>query len=117
MAVIKKFATIVSIDYDLSNVQIGEKVQFSHNRNNEFDKNAIDAIRVSGKEKIGYMSASAHTTLPGCANNSQLIRFIPSPTVPLIGTVVEKKDISFRNGTIAPVLKVEIYVVIQDKAV
>lgn len=117
MPLIKKFATIVSVDYNLSEVSVGEQVQFLHDKNNEYDKNAINAFRSSTKEKIGYMSASPHTTLAGCETNKLLIAYIPSETVPLIGTVLEKKQISMKNGTISTALKVELFVVSNDKAV
>lgn len=117
MPVIRKLATVVSVDYELSDVSVGESIHFLPDVNNAYDKCAINAFRPGEKEKIGYMTASPHTTLPGCENNRQLIGFMPSATVPLVGTVVEKKEVSFRNGTISTVLKVELYVVEKVQAV
>lgn len=117
MAVTKKFASVVSIDYKLETVSIGDKIQFQHDPTNEYDKLAINAYLATTKEKIGYMTASPHTTLPGCETNKQMVQYIPSPQIPLIGTVIQKEEVSLRNGTFSTVLKVEIYVVIKDKAV
>lgn len=117
MAVMKKYATVVSVDYKLETVSIGDKIQFQHDPTNEYDKEAINAYLATSKEKIGYMTASPHTTLTGCETNKELIQYIPSPTVPLIGTVLKKEEVSFRNGSFSTVLKVEIYVVIKDEAV
>ena len=100
----------------MDTIQIGENIYLKHNPNNQYDKNAIDATRALGNQEIGYMTASVHTTLPGCENNSQLIQYISS-SIPLIGVVVEKKEVCFRNGDISSVLKIEIYVDIQDEAV
>lgn len=117
MAVSKKYASVVSIDYKLETVSIGDKIQFQHDPTNQYDKQAITATLASTKETIGFMSASPHTTLKGCETNKQLIQYIPSPQIPLIGTVIQKEEVSLRNGTFSTVLKVEIYVVIKDKAV
>ena len=117
MAVTKKFATVVSIDYKLETVSIGEKIQFQHDPTNQYDDKAINAYLASSKEKIGFMTASPHTTLPGCETNKEMLPYIPSPTVPLIGTVLKKDEVSLRNGSFSTVLKVEIHVVIKDQAV
>lgn len=117
MAVTKKLATVVSIDYRLETVSIGEKIQFQHDPTNAYDNMAINAYLSTTKEQIGYMAASPHTTLAGCEMNKQMVQYIPSPDIPLIGTVIQKKEVSLRNGTFSTVLKVEIYVVIKDKAV
>lgn len=111
MGVRVKYATVVSVDFDLTEIEVGEQVHFKHDPHNAYDASAIDAIRGTSKEKIGYMSASPHTTLSGCVVNKELLPYIPSGDVPLIGTVVEVKSVPFRNGTIAKALKVEIYVV------
>lgn len=108
MAVRKTYATIVSIDYNLNTIQLGENIYLIHNPNNAYDKNAIDATRALGNEMIGYMTASAHTTLPGCENNSQLVQYT-STSIPLIGVVVDKREVCFKNGDISTVLKVEIH--------
>lgn len=117
MAVVKKYATVVNVDFNLRDIEVGEQVVINHDAKNEWDKKALSVMRFKGKEDIGYVSASPHTTLSGCISNSELFPYLPANGVPLVGKVVSHDSLSFRNGTIAPALIVEILVVTQDRAV
>lgn len=117
MAVERKLGTVVSIDFDLSELSLGEKIFLRHDAQNQYDKNAIQAIRASDKSILGFVSAQPHTTLPGCSMNVDLLPYIPSTEIPLVGQVVGKSEVSFMNGTIAPVVKIEVFVVSKAQAV
>lgn len=118
MAVERKEATVVSLDYDLNELKVGEKVFLRHEADNEFDKNAVLAIRAEDMSTLGYVSASPHTTLSGCVKNTDLVNHIPSKDIPLVAEVISNTEaVSFKNGTIAPVVRVQVHVVIQSQAV
>ena len=118
MAVERKEATVVSIDYDLSELKVGEKIFLRHESDNKFDKNAVLAIRAKDTSILGYVSANAHTTLSGCVKNTDLVNHIPSKDIPLVAEVTSNNEaVSFMNGTIAPVVRVQVHVVNQSQAV
>ncbi|AJD93564.1 hypothetical protein JMA_42470 (plasmid) [Jeotgalibacillus malaysiensis] len=110
----QKQVTIVSVEYDLNVVQIGERVLIQHDKQNQHDKHALKVVREINKTDIGFVAASPHTIKNGCVSNSDILRNIPSDTIPLIGKVVRKAEVNYRNGDIVTVLIVEVNVVEPD---
>lgn len=107
----KKYLTVVSVDFELDNIAVGEKVLVRHDKDNQYDRQALKVFREKDKVDIGYVSASPHTIKEGCVSNKDIFRFIPSATVPLVGIVVRKTEVNFKNGSITPALVLEVTVV------
>lgn len=112
-----KRVTVVSIEYDLNIVGIGERIVLYRDVNNSYDKKAIVAIRESNGTNLGFVSGSRHTILAGCVSNRELHPFIPSNTIPVVGKVVQKRMVNYRNGDLVTGLIVEVQVIEPDDVV
>lgn len=110
----KKHVTVVSVDYDLDAITLGEKVFIRHDDTNEHDRQALLVYREKEKVDVGYVAASPHTIAKGCVSNKDVFRYIPSKTIPLVGVAVRKTEVNFKNGSIVPALIVELTVVNQN---
>jgi len=108
----RKLVTIISVEYDLDKVKLGEKLLIQHDKNNQYDKKALEVIL--NETKIGFVAASPHTIQKDCVSNSDIFLHIPSKTVPLVGTVVKKTDMQFKNGDIVTCLIASVNIVNQQ---
>lgn len=112
-----KYVTVVNVDSNLNDIALDEKVFVRREQGNPFDPYALKVFVASTGQDIGYVSRSPHTMAKGCVPNHDLICHILSPEVPLVGKVVRKTNVNFRNGDISPALVLEVQVVNAPKAV
>lgn len=105
----RKLVTVVSVEYDLDIVEKGERLFIQHEPENQYDEKALKVLR--GDIKIGMIAASSHTVQKGCVTNADIFLNIPSKTVPLVGKVVDKKEMQFKNGDIVTALILAVDVV------
>lgn len=115
--IVPKRVTVVSIEYDLNIVGVGERIVLYRDVNNSYDKKAIVAVRESNGMNLGFVSGNKHTVLSGCVSNRVLHPFIPSDAIPVVGKVVQKSMVNFRNGDLVTGLIVEVQVIEPDDVV
>lgn len=112
-----KYVTVVSVESNLNDIPLGEKVFVRHEQGNSFDPYALKVFVARTGQDIGYVSRSPHTMVKGSVPNHEIISYILSPEVPLVGKVVRKANVNFRNGDISPALVLEVQVISTKKAV
>lgn len=119
--------TVVTVNNDsLSKVDVGTQLCLHHEQN-DHDEYAIEVslppgVVLEGEDvdklgRIGFVSASEHTTLDGCVTSKELYPYLQLANHPqfgekkiAFGKVESHKKVSFRNGAIRTALILDVFV-------
>lgn len=119
MSSIKKLqVTLVSVEHEFKDLteENAPIYLIQHEKNNQFDKNALQVYIQGEMEPIGYVAASPHTIVKGCVSNAELKPYIPNSEVPLIARFVRKDKVVYKNGEVRTALILECTVLEQEQA-